>query len=70
MSELSVAEFAAARDHLIDEGMRLGNDPFEAVNILTTAGFSILAVTIGLANARSAMPGIVAGFLDELPPVN
>lgn len=70
MSQLSEAEYRVARDHLIDEGMRLGVDSIQAADLLTTAAFSLLAVTVGLDNARSMMPSIVESFLGDLPKVN
>jgi hypothetical protein len=70
MPQLSEAEYRTARDHLIDEGMRLGVDSIQAADLLTTAGFSLLAVTVGLDNARGLMPSIVEGFLGDLPKVN
>lgn len=71
MTELSTEGFRTARDALIDEGFRLGrDDAIQAADLLTTAGFSILAVTLGLENAREAMPLMVASFLDELPTRN
>lgn len=71
MTELSTSDFRTARDALIDEGFRLGrDDAIQAADLLTTAGFSILAVTLGLDNAREALPHMMASFLDDLPTPN
>lgn len=62
---------SANRDYLIDEGMRLAkDDPFTAVSILMTAGFSILTATVGIDNVKKMIPGMFDELVRELPNVN
>lgn len=63
-------ESIAARDYLIDEGIRLGTDPFDAASILMTAGFSILTAAVGIETVKAMAPGMIGALVEDLPKVN
>jgi hypothetical protein len=63
-------EAERAKNHLIDEAVRLCPQKFEASSTLISAGFSILAIEVGLSNAREAIPHLAQEFAKDLPHPN